>query len=55
MVSFTPGVENEIMFIRVCYVVDPLFPSSGLGLRLKNDPTGGYRMIVTSAFANEPG
>lgn len=55
VVSFTPGVENEIMFIRVCYVVDPLFPSSGLGLRLKNDPTGGYRMIVTSAFANEPG
>lgn len=54
VVSFDAGAENEIMFIRVCYVVDPMFPSSGLGLKLKNDPSGGYRMIVTSAFANEP-
>lgn len=52
--AFTLGAENELMLVRVCVVVDPLFPRLGLGLYLQKDGTGGVRLISTSAFVNEP-
>lgn len=52
--AFTLGAENELMLVRVCVVVDPLFPRLGLGLYLPKDPSGGVRLISTSAFVNEP-
>ena len=54
VVTFTTGDENDIMFIRVCVVVDPMFPTSGLGLALTKDTSGGVRILATSAFAIEP-
>ena len=54
VVSFTPGTESEVMFLTACIIVDPLFPGAGLGLALTKDGTGGYAMIATSAFVNEP-
>jgi hypothetical protein len=53
--TFTPGAESEIMFVRACLVVDPLFPGSGIGAMLPKDASGGYRIIAKSAFMNEPG
>ncbi len=54
LVEFRTGVENELMLVRICTVVDPVFPTTGLGLRLPKDASGGVRLIATSAFVNEP-
>jgi TadE-like protein len=54
VVSFSNGDENDIMFIRACVVVDPMFPTSGLGLALTKDDSGGVRILASSAFAIEP-
>jgi len=53
-VTFTPGGSNEIMIVRVCAIQDPMFPTTGVGLRLRADAQGGYKMIATSFFVNEP-
>lgn len=53
-VTFANGDENDIMFIRACVVVDPMFPTSGLGLALTKDESGGVRILASSAFAIEP-
>lgn len=52
--SFNVGGQNDIMFIRACVVVDPMFPNIGLGLVFTKDPSGGVRLVSSSAFANEP-
>jgi len=54
VVSFNAGGQNDIMFIRACAVVDPMFPNLGLGLVFTKDPSGGVRLVSSSAFANEP-
>ena len=49
------GTDNEMMLIRACAVFDPIFPMTGLGLKLKKDAFGGgYAIIARSAFVNEP-
>jgi len=58
--DFTPVVtpvqaeRGEIMFVRACLVVDPIFPGMGLGAMLPKDASGGYAIILRSAFLNEP-
>ena len=54
VVSFDLGGQNEIMLVRACVIVEPLFPGVGLGARLQLDAQGGYGMAATSAFVNEP-
>lgn len=49
------GAENELMLVRVCFIADALFPTTGLGLNLTQSTSGGgIRIIAVSAFANEP-
>ena len=55
VVSFQPGQQNEIMVMKVCMIVNPLFPGSGVGAMLPKDATGGYAIVATTAFVNEPG
>lgn len=50
----TPGGSNEIMIIRICAIQDPIFPSTGIGLRLKAHGQSGYEMMAASVFVNEP-
>lgn len=54
VISFDPGSEQDIMFVRACVIVDPIFPGIGLGLRLPKDSTGGFQMVSYSAYLNEP-
>lgn len=54
MTTFDPGARSEIMLIRACLVVDPLFPGVGLGAALPKDASGGYALLSRSAFMNEP-
>ena len=55
MISFDPGTRSEIMVIRACLIVDPIFPGMGLGAMLPVDASGGYSIVMQSAFMNEPG
>lgn len=54
VIDFTPGLRGEIMFIRACVVIDPIFPGLGLGLQLPKDSSGGFQMVSYAAFMNEP-
>ena len=52
--TFDPGVRSQIMFVRACIVVDPLFPGAGIGAMLPTEADGGYAILARSAFVNEP-
>lgn len=52
--TFNPGAAEEMVIMRACVIVDPLFPSTGLGLALPKDASGGYALVAKTAFVNEP-
>lgn len=54
LVKFQNGQPNELMLIRICAVVDPMFPGIGVGRTMPKDASGGYQVIASSAFVNEP-
>ena len=54
VVKYENGLQNEMMMIRFCAVIDPLFPSFGLGYTMPKDASGGYRLVSMTAFVNEP-
>lgn len=49
-----PGQPKEIMLVRACLLVNPLFPGSGLGASLAQQHNGEYAIVATTAFMNEP-
>lgn len=53
-VELTPGAEHDLMLVRVCLIYDPLFPTTGWGLGLPVDASGGFRMAAASIYVNEP-
>jgi hypothetical protein len=53
-IDFNPGARNNIMFVRACMIIDPLFPGMGLTLGLPKDSSGGLQLITYTAFMNEP-
>jgi len=50
----TSGAENQLVVIRVCAVVTPIFPTTRLGMQLYRSELGGYALASSSAFVNEP-
>jgi hypothetical protein len=52
--NFNPGGRNQLMMVRACAIFDPMFPGAGLGARLPRDQSGGYRLMATTGFMNEP-
>jgi Flp pilus assembly protein TadG len=54
VVSWENGRQSDVMFIRACFVVDPMFPTLGLGAILETDHTGGMFLVASSAFSQEP-
>ncbi len=52
--TYKPGVASEIMFVRACTVVDPLFPLMGFAEAMARAANGEFAIIAHSAFANEP-
>lgn len=54
VISFDPGAADEVMFIRACMVIDPIFPGLEIGLMLPKDSSGGFQMVSYTAFLNEP-
>jgi TadE-like protein len=54
LVTMDVGSDNEIMLVRVCILVDSLFPRVGLGKKLVKGNHGEIGLIAVSAFVNEP-
>jgi len=54
VLRFNTGGRAQTVFVRACFVVEPLTPGLGLGLALSKDSTGAYRIIAKSGFVNEP-
>lgn len=52
--GYNPGVPDDIMLMRACFKVRPVFPWTGLGMMLPVDANGDYAIISTAAFVNEP-
>lgn len=52
--TFTDGNENELMLVRACVNIDPIFPTTWLGAQLESYEGSGYAMVSTAAFVNEP-
>ena len=51
---FNAGAAHQIMLVRVCIPQNAMFPTSGIGLGLPKDGKGGYGLVATAAFVNEP-
>ena len=46
--------ENELMILRACAKIDPVFPTAGLGSSLAKDDAGQFALVAVSAFVQEP-
>ncbi len=53
VLNFTNGQSNELMILRACARIDPVFPTSTIGKTLV-DETGQYALTATTAFVQEP-
>jgi TadE-like protein len=53
--TFAYGEENEIMLLRICLKVDPMFPTTAVSVKMPVEPDGSRVLLVTSTFVNEPG
>ncbi len=52
--SFQNGQENELMILRACAKIDPVFPTTGLGKNMVKDGYGQYALTSTTVFVQEP-
>lgn len=52
--SLTPGQKNDLVVIRACVKLRPLFFTTAGGLSLPRDGAGMYALSTSSAFVNEP-
>ncbi len=51
--QFKQGQSNELMILRACAKIDPVFPTSSMG-RALSDETGQIALTATTAFVQEP-
>ncbi len=51
---FSPGTANELMIIRACVEISPLFFGTELGQLARKDPDGQYELHATTVFVHEP-
>ncbi len=52
--SSDTGSSNEVVFVRVCVLERPIFPGTGIGLRMRGDSSGNYEMVASTIIVNEP-
>ncbi len=48
------AADNELMVLRACAKIDPVFPTTGLGKNIQKDGAGQYALVSTSVFVQEP-
>ncbi|MFD0858732.1 TadE/TadG family type IV pilus assembly protein [Roseovarius aquimarinus] len=54
VLKFTPGQQNQLMFLRACLKFDPIFPTWHLARTLSRDNSGQVAIVTMSAFVQEP-
>lgn len=54
VLQFDAGARSQTVFVRACFVVNPITPFMGGGMGLPVDAAGEHRLIARSAFVNEP-
>jgi hypothetical protein len=52
--NFATGARSDMIYVRACLAVDPMLPLVGDGLGLPRNPSGGFNVVSTSGFMNEP-
>lgn len=52
--SFVNGQDNELMILRACAKIEPVFPTTGLGANMVKDGAGHFALVSSSAFVQEP-
>lgn len=52
--AFIPGGSNELMVLRACIKIAPIFPTVGLGEGIAKDGNGDMSLFSITAFVNEP-
>ena len=52
--NFVNGQDNELMILRACAKIAPMFPTLGLGENMETDGAGMYSLISMAAFVQEP-
>ena len=52
--QYQQGAVNEMMVLRFCILHDPILPAVGLGKLLPQQPGGGFPLIASTFFVNEP-
>jgi hypothetical protein len=52
--AFTNGAENELMVLRACAKMAPIFPMTWFSDALSRDTAGDYAVVTLSAFVQEP-
>ncbi|SFQ12668.1 TadE-like protein [Roseivivax halotolerans] len=54
VVKFEYGRDNEMMFLRACYMFDPIAPTSDFSQALVKDANGYSAIVSSAAFVHEP-
>lgn len=52
--TFENGQSNELMVLRACVKISPVFPTSYLGRKISDNPDSKYALVSMSAFVQEP-
>jgi len=52
--SYGAGIDSDLMLVRACVIVDPLFPLLGMGKAMAETNNGDFNITARSAFVNEP-
>ena len=52
--TFIAGGANQLMILRACIKIAPIFPAVGLGDQIAKDNNGDFSLYTISAFVNEP-
>lgn len=50
---FTVGAGENVMYLRACYLVSPIFPTTTFGLQLPLDSSGMFALRTSTGFVNE--
>lgn len=53
-VSYSMGARSDMVYVRACLAVDPMLPLIAGYLGLPRNASGGYDVVATAGFMNEP-
>ncbi len=54
LTTFENGMDNQLMILRACAKITPMFGEQGIGPYLHKDSNGDVAIIALSAFVQEP-